>query len=93
MVLKTVEDLKTKLENLQEFYSQRNTNILLWRDLYFMKPETVWQDEDGQFIKPELDEERIMLPVPFNTVEGFRELLLTKAPAISVPVPTVKGTD
>ena len=93
MTLKTVDDLRTKLEDLQTFYTQRNANMLTWRDLYFMRPESIWQDEDGQFIKPELDEERILLPIPINTVEGFRELLLTKAPAISVPTPTVKGTD
>jgi hypothetical protein len=92
-VLRTIAELDKKLRDLEAFYNQRNTNMLAWRDLYFMKPESIWTDEKGAFIKPEADEERIVLPIAYNTVEGFRELLFTKAPAISVPQSTVSGVD
>ncbi len=67
--------------------------MLAWRDLYFKRPEAIWIDENGQYVEPEPDEERIMLPIAMTTVEGFRELLLTKPPSISVPPPTVSGMD
>jgi len=91
MTIQTVDDLQVKLRDLESFYMQRNQNMLAWRDLYFMRKEAVWFDENGLYVDPEPDEERIVLPVGYNVVEGFRELLLTKPPVISVPPPTVEG--
>lgn len=93
MSLQSIEDLQLKLADVEEFYAKRNENMMAWRDLYFMRPEAIWLDENGVYEEPEPDEERLVLPTPYNTVEGFRELLLTKAPAISVPPPTFKGEE
>lgn len=92
-MLRTKEELQAKLDNLVSFYQVRNQNMIAWRDLYFQKEECVWTDEQGVYIDPEQDEERIVLPIPSNTVEGFRELLLTKNPSVSVPAATEKGED
>ena len=93
MELLQIEELQQKLTALEDFYSFRNNNMLYWRDLYFRSPKAIWHDEHGAYLEPEPDEERLVLPIARNTVEGFRELLLTKAPAISVPSPTEKGQD
>lgn len=93
MTIKDTEELQWKLDDLEEFYSTRNSNMLYWRNLYFLDEKTIFVDEDGEYIEPESDEVRIVLPTPQNVVDGFRELILTKEPAISVPQPTVKGKD
>jgi len=76
---------------MEEFYRQRNTNMLAWRALYFRQEEQYFVDRDGEFIEPEKDERRIILPIAQEYVESMRELLLTKAPAMTVPAPSVAG--
>lgn len=93
MTIKDTEELQLKIDDLKDFYATRNRNMLYWRNLYFLDDETIFVDDEGKYIEPESDEKRIVLPKPQNIVEGFRELLLTKEPAISVPQPTVKGKD
>jgi len=93
MALESIDELQRRLKDLETFYAQRNTNMLSWRELYFMRPEQIWKDANGQFIEPEPDEERLVLPIPQNVVEGYRELLLAKSPSISVPTSTSKGVD
>ena len=78
---------------MEEFYSQRNANMLAWRALYFRKPEQIFQDNEGNYVEPEKDEVRLILPIAQQFVDSMLELLLTKAPALSVPAPTVKGQD
>jgi len=90
-MIRDLDDLNHKLNVLTQFYAIRNANIEAWRNMVFMKPESIWKDANGDYIKPEPDEIRIMLPIAWNTIEGYRELLLTKPPSISVPEPTIKG--
>lgn len=89
----TLDLLQQRLTKVSEFYLQRNENMLYWRDLYFRSPKQVWKDDAGVYIEPEPDEERLVLPIPQEVVEGFRELLLTKSPVISVPPPTAAGME
>ncbi len=88
-----ITELQQKLHDLENFYGQRNVNFLAWRNLYFMREESIWRDENDEYVPPEPDEVRITLPIALNVVEGFRELLLTKPPAISVPPPTASGKE
>lgn len=90
-MLRGIDHLQQRLLDAEDFYRQRNVNMLAWRSLYFMQPESIWVDENGGYVEPEPDEERIVLPIPVDTVEGFRELLMTKHPAISVPAPTAEA--
>ena len=88
-----IQELQQKLLDLESFYGQRNVNFLAWRNLYFMREESIWRDENDEYIAAEPDEVRLVLPIALNVVEGFRELLLTKPPAISVPPPTASGEE
>lgn len=88
-----VEDLQDRFTALEQFYAQRNQNMTAWRLLYFLKKESVFFDEQGNFVPPRDDEIRVIVPAPFNQVEGFRSLLLTKQPTISVPTFTTKRAD
>ena len=78
---------------MQSHYAQRNQNILAWRSMYFRKHQQYFLNNQGVYTDPEPDEIRIVLPIAPFTVEAMRELLFTKAPAISVPVSTAKGID
>jgi hypothetical protein len=89
----TVEDVETKYHAMRKFYKQRNSNMLLWRDMYFRDEEQYFLDRDGNYIEAEPDERRFVVPSVTNIVETMRELLLTKAPAVSVPQPTAKAED
>lgn len=89
----TVEEIENKYHAMQEFYGQRNNNILAWRDMYFREEKQYFLDNDGDYIEPEPDERRFVVPSVINIVETMRELLLTKAPSISVPQPTAKAED
>jgi hypothetical protein len=85
----TAEKLQYKLDRLKEFYSQRNANMLGWRDYYFRDPHAIFLNNDGEYVEPEKDEVRVVLPMATADIESYKELLLTKAPAISVPRPAM----
>lgn len=89
----TPELLNRRWKSMEEFYRQRNINMLCWRDLYFLKDRQYFIDQDGEYVEPEKDERRVILPIAQQYVESMRELLLTKPPAISVPAPSVRGRD
>ena len=92
-MIKTPEELQLKYDNIKAFYSQRNINMLAWRDAYFMRQNAIFVDNDGNVIEQLPDEVRVVLPIAFNVVNGMLELLLTKRAAITVPVSTAKGVD
>ena len=78
---------------MHEHYRQRNINMLAWRDLYFRVPEQYFLDQNGEYIEPEPDEQRTILPIAQQYVDTMMELLLTKSPAITVPAPTSRGKE
>ena len=90
-MLKNISDFQTKMTDLKAFYAQRNINMLAWRDCYFMRQEPIFLDKNGKYLKAEPDEQRLVLPIAYNLVESFRELLLAKSPSISVPIPSMGG--
>lgn len=92
-MIKTPEELNRKYDDLKAFYAQRNLNMLSWRDLYFMREESIFIDSESKYIDPAPDEVRIVLPIAYSVVNGLLELMLTKHPAIIVPQSTVKGVD
>ena len=91
MAIKDLADFQRKLDKQKDFYAQRNENFLAWRASYFMEPESVFLDKKGNYRPPEPDEQRVVLPIAYNLVESFRELLLAKSPSISVPQSSIKG--
>jgi len=78
-------ELANKLKALEKHYAQRNKNIEFWRALYFKLEKVYFANKDGKVPKQEDDEIRLVMPVAMTTVNSFNELLLTKAPAITVP--------
>jgi hypothetical protein len=70
---------------LEEFYAQRNSNIVGWRNLYFRDENTYFVGPDGKVPDKSPDEVRVIVPIAQGTVDTFIELLLTKRPVISVP--------
>jgi len=78
---------------MQDHYEQRNANIRMWRSMYFLQHRQYFLDNNSVFIDPEPDEKRVVLPIAPFVVEGMRELLFTKSPAITVPVSTAKKVD
>lgn len=87
----TPEILTRRWRSMEEFYRQRNTNMLAWREMYFRKPEQYFLDNDDEYIEPEKDEKRVILPIAQQYVDTMLELLLTKQPALTVPAPTSEG--
>lgn len=87
----TPEILTRRWRAMEEEYRQRNTNMLAWRELYFRKPEQYFLDNDEEYVEPEKDEQRVILPVAQQYVDTMLELLLTKQPSISVPNPSAEG--
>jgi len=75
---------------LEEFYNQRNTNMLVWREIALMTKESYWVMPDGQYKPPEDGEMRIILPIAFNTIESYLSLMLTRPPVVSVPASEIK---
>jgi len=86
----TAEWLLSTYERLREFYAQRNHNMLVARDLYFLREEAIFCDADGNLIPPAEDEVRVVLPTPLTQVEAFRSLLMTRPPILHVPPSEVK---
>jgi len=81
----TLQDIRQKFTYMTDFYRQRNSNIAAWRELYFLKEESTFFDDDGNLLEKRPEEVRVISPMPFNIVEGFRTLLMTKPPVLSVP--------
>lgn len=81
----SLTQLQTKLQQLEEFYAQRNSNMLGWRNLYFRDENTYFVGPDGKVPDKTPDEIRLVIPIAQGTVDTFVELLLTKRPVISVP--------
>jgi len=77
--------LQERLDNLVEFYGQRNENIMLWRRHYFEDPGVVFTDSEGNYEEPEPDEQRVVLPLFRMLSDSMQELLFAKRPTISVP--------
>lgn len=75
---------------LEEFYSQRNTNMAAWRELTLLTKESYWIDSDGNYASPEDKEVRIILPIAHSTIEAYLSLMLTRPPVIDVPSSVVK---
>jgi hypothetical protein len=90
-MLNTISEFQTKFDAVRAMYTQRNINMTAWRNLYFMDPKAVFVNNKGEYMEPEPDEKRIVLPIAQNIVESYRELLLAKSPAISVPQKSVEG--
>jgi hypothetical protein len=67
--------------------------MLAWRDLYFLDEHQYFLNKEGDYVEPSESEVRIVLPTAQYYVEGMREMLLTKRPAIDVPPPTNSGQD
>ena len=85
--------IERRWKSMEDHYAQRNSNILMWRSMYFMQHQQYFLDNTGTFIAPEPDEKRVVLPIAPFIVEAMRELLFTKSPAITVPVSTAKSVD
>lgn len=81
----SLTQLQTRLHQLEEFYAQRNSNIVGWRNLYFRDENTYFVGPDGKVPDKSPDEVRVIVPIAQGTVDTFIELLLTKRPVISVP--------
>lgn len=77
-------------QRLEEFYSQRNTNMEVWRELALLTKESYWIDSNGDYKPPQDREVRIILPIAYNTIESYLSLMLTRPPVISVPTSDVR---
>lgn len=89
----TLDEIRNRYDYMIRFYAQRNTNMLSWRELYFLTEESTFFDDNGAKLPKRPEEVRVISPMPYNIVEGFRTLLLTKPPVLSVPPSTVKKVD
>jgi len=86
----TKEQIFDYAQRLEEFYSQRNTNMLVWRELALLTKESYWVDSEGNYVPPEDYEVRIILPTAWNTIETYLALMLTRPPVITVPTSEVR---
>jgi len=87
----TTDDILAKARHLHNFYRQRNTNMKIWRSLALLSKYSLWTDEEGAYIPPEDQEIRVNLPIAYTIVEGYRTLLLSRPPVISVPTSSIKA--
>jgi hypothetical protein len=85
MATLTEDVLQRRFEELVSRYRLRNNNMMAWRNLYFMRPDYIFQDDEGN-VKPKApDEERLVLPRPNAMVNTMLELILTRGKVITVP--------
>lgn len=89
----TPELVTRRLKSLKDVNRIRDNNMLSWRELYFRTPEQYFLDQDGEYVEPEPDEFRTILPIAQQYVDTMLELLLTKSPAITVPAPSARGQE
>jgi len=81
----TTDFIQEAAERLEEFYSQRNTNMLVYRELALLVEDSYWVDDKGTYKPPEDKEIRIVLPMANSIIQSYQSLMLTRPPVISVP--------
>ena len=85
----TTDFILNAAERLEEFYAQRNSNMLVWRELALLVDDSYWIDENGQYSPPEDKEVRIVLPIANSVIQSYQSLMLTRPPVISVPASSI----
>ena len=86
----TKEFIFEAAQRLEEFYRQRNTNVLVWRELALLTKESYWVNSEGEYVSPKDKEVRLILPTAHSIIESYLSLMLTRPPVISVPTSEVK---
>jgi len=87
----TTNEILELARKLKAFYAQRNINMQVWRSLALCNKESIWVDENGAYIPPEDQETRINIPLGYATVEGYRTMLLSRPPLITVPTSAIQA--